>query len=108
IRASNVIIRHIRFRQDPKNSTGGNDDAMTIDGTQSGGGPLTDIVIDHCSFSWGLDGNLDIRNTWGATVQNSIMTANMMSNLVNANSKDISYLNNIFGLVSERVVRAGE
>ncbi|WP_031443336.1 Ig-like domain-containing protein [Arenibacter algicola] len=104
VRDGNVIIRHIRFRQDPSNSTGSNDDALTIDGT--GGSPLTDIMIDHCSFSWGLDGNLDIRNTWGATVQNSIVTGNAKSNLINANSKNISYLNNIFGLVQQRVVRA--
>ena len=104
VRDGNVIIRHIRFRQDPSNSSGSNDDALTIDGT--GGSPLTDIMIDHCSFSWGLDGNLDIRNTWGATVQNSIITGNAKSNLINANSKNISYLNNIFGLVQQRVVRA--
>lgn len=105
IRDSNVIIRHLRFRQDPSNSTGGNDDAMTIDGTQSDK-PLTDIIIDHCSFSGGLDGNLDIRNTWGATVQNSIFSHNEKSNLINANSKDISYIKNIFALVRERTIRA--
>lgn len=104
VRASNVIIRHIRFRQDPSTSSGSNDDAVTIDGTYAG--PLSDIIIDHCSFSWGLDGNLDIRNTWGATVQNSIFSYNEKSNLINANSKNISYLNNIFALVNERAVRA--
>tara|TARA_R110002124_G_scaffold281430_1_gene455711 strand:- start:69551 stop:71152 length:1602 start_codon:yes stop_codon:yes gene_type:complete len=104
VRDSNVIIRHIRFRQDPSNSTGSNDDALTIDGT--GGSPLTDIMIDHCSFSWGLDGNLDIRNTWGATVQNCMITGIAKSNLINANSKNVSYLNNIFGLVEQRAIRA--
>src|SRR5690606_17239533 len=48
------------------------------------------------------------RNTWGATVQNSIMTGAIKSNLINADSKDISYLNNLFGLISERALRAGE
>jgi hypothetical protein len=105
IRANNVIIKHVRFRQDPNSSAGSNDDALTIDGTGLSS-PLKDIIISHCSFSWGLDGNLDIRNTWGATVQNSIITGNAKSNLINANSKNISYLNNIFGLVQQRVVRA--
>src|SRR5690606_38345856 len=61
VRASNVIIKHIRFRQDSSSSTGDNDDALTIDGTGQSS-PIRDIIIDHCSFSWGLDGNLDIRN----------------------------------------------
>src|SRR5690606_12609250 len=89
VRASNVIIRHMRFRQDPSTSTGDNNDALTVDGTGHSN-PLKDIILDHCSFSWGLDGNLDIRNTWGMTVQNSIISNNIKSNLINANSKDIS------------------
>lgn len=105
VRASNVIIRNIRFRQDPSTSTGSNDDAITLDGSGLSE-PLTNIVLDHCSVSYGLDGNLDIRNTWGATIQNCIFSYNNRSNLINANSKDISYIKNIFALVNQRAVRA--
>lgn len=105
VRASNVIIRHMRFRQDPSTSSGSNDDAITIDGSGLSQ-PLRNIVLDHCSVAYGLDGNLDIRNTWGATVQYCIFSYNSKSNLINANSKDISYIKNIFALVDQRAVRA--
>ena len=104
IEAGNVIVRHLRVRQDPVNSTGTNDDAVTLDGTVNG--PITNLLLDHVSISYGLDGNLDIRNTRDCTVQYSLFTANDKSNLINANTKDLSYLRNIFALVHERAVRA--
>ena len=45
-----VIIRHLRFRRGNLRSR---DDAL-------GGYPVRNIILDHCSFSWGLDENVSL------------------------------------------------
>ena len=68
---NDVVIRHVRFR--PGSNPGadlGDSDAITISGVNA-----HDIIIDHCSFSWATDENVDI--SWGArnvTVQYSIIS----------------------------------
>jgi len=47
-----VIIRHMRFRRGSTDVTR-RDDAL-------GGNPMGNIMIDHCSVSWGLDENISI------------------------------------------------
>jgi pectate lyase len=50
VNATNVIIRHMRFRRGvPKGGQG--DDCL-------GGDPEGHIIIDHCSISWGMDENI--------------------------------------------------
>lgn len=51
IKASNIIIRHIRFRPGPSTTQ------QTVDACMFGTniGPISDIIIDHCSFSWSVD-----------------------------------------------------
>ena len=44
--ASNIIVRYMRFRMG-KNGTSGKDCAGAANGTN--------MIFDHCSFSWGLD-----------------------------------------------------
>jgi pectate lyase len=65
-----VVLRHLRIRpgSNPAVDLGGSD-AVTL------GGDAHDIIIDHCSFSWATDENVDI--SWGAhdvTVQYSIVS----------------------------------
>lgn len=98
IQASNVIIRHIRAR-----SSYDNDDCIRI--KHSGSGTLENIILDHVSVSWGKDGNLDISNGLNITVQNTLISKNIKSCLVNFDSKNISYIRNIFALVDQRVLR---
>lgn len=50
INTSNVIIRYMRFR---RGDTTTNDDSL-------GGYPVSDIMIDHVSASWGLDESLSL------------------------------------------------
>ncbi|MGS2760906.1 polysaccharide lyase [Sinomicrobium sp. M5D2P9] len=47
-----VIIRHMRFRRGETDVTR-RDDAL-------GGDPMGNIIIDHCSVSWGLDENMSM------------------------------------------------
>ncbi|WBL23390.1 polysaccharide lyase [Zunongwangia sp. HRR-M8] len=47
-----VIIRHMRFRRGATDVTR-RDDAL-------GGDPMGNIIIDHCSVSWGLDENMSM------------------------------------------------
>lgn len=47
-----VVIRHMRFRRGQTN-VGRRDDAL-------GGNPIGNIMIDHCSASWGLDENISM------------------------------------------------
>lgn len=47
-----VIIRHMRFRRGATDVTR-RDDAL-------GGNPIGNIIIDHCSVSWGLDENISL------------------------------------------------
>ncbi len=68
VRANNVIIRHLRFRV-------GNRGGTRLDSLRLFG--ATNTVVDHCSTSWGDDGNLDIMNNCrDITVQYSIMSEN--------------------------------
>jgi hypothetical protein len=47
-----VIIRHMRFRRGETEVTR-RDDAL-------GGNPIGNIIVDHCSVSWGLDENISL------------------------------------------------
>ena len=71
IRASEVIIRHLRVRPGPTSrdpNSDNNGDAITI--TKG-----NNIIIDHCSLSWGVDETLQ---TWmspsNITIQRSIIS----------------------------------
>ncbi len=50
INTHDVVIRYVRFR---RGNLTRRDDAL-------GGYPLRNIIIDHCSFSWGLDENVSL------------------------------------------------
>lgn len=55
IRTHDVIIQHLRFRPGefgrPKKGGGDQDGLSTVGGAH-------DVIVDHCSFSWGTDENL--------------------------------------------------
>lgn len=64
-----VIITHMRFRTGPLGAGSGYH-AVVVEGGSAVGGadghaaagtdPCYDIIFDHCSFSWGLDENIDL------------------------------------------------
>jgi pectate lyase len=47
-----VVLRHLRFRRGETN-VANRDDAL-------GGNPVGNVIVDHCSASWGLDENLSM------------------------------------------------
>jgi pectate lyase len=63
IHTSDVLIQHLRFRvgDDPNGPDPANRDALKIEGTDEI--PVTNLVIDHCTFSWSID---EIASVWGA------------------------------------------
>ncbi|MHC4509244.1 MAG: pectate lyase family protein [Planctomycetota bacterium] len=50
INTHNVVLRYVRFR---RGNTKGRNDGL-------GGYPVGNIIVDHCSVSWGLDENLSL------------------------------------------------
>jgi hypothetical protein len=62
IHGSNILVQHLRVRPgdgidgpDPENR-----DALKLEGSTSV--PVTNVVIDHCTFSWALD---EVASVWG-------------------------------------------
>lgn len=73
--ASNIIVRHMRFRMG-KGGDSGKDAAGISNGTN--------MIFDHCSFSWGLDETFSINpdgkgNLGDITISNSIMGQGLLS-----------------------------
>jgi pectate lyase len=52
INTENVIIRHLRVRRGRPEGGQGSDNI--------GGNPIGNIIVDHCSTSWGMDENLSL------------------------------------------------
>ncbi|KEO74256.1 polysaccharide lyase [Anditalea andensis] len=87
-----VIIRHMRFRRGETDVTR-RDDAL-------GGDPMGNVIIDHCSVSWGLDENLSMyRNMFQANERSErqkLPTANItIQNTIS--SEGLDTYNHAFG-----------
>ena len=101
---SNVIIQYLRFR--PGNdwdfiSGGQQDDAFRI---VSENEIVQNVIVDHCSFSWGKDENIEIGAIGGdgvrnVTIQNSIIAENIDNGyglILWKRANDISIVKNLF------------
>lgn len=67
VKASDVIIRYLRFRPGPAGSS-----VTSLDGIAIGGGG--NIIVDHSSVSWGVDENIGMSSTKDVTVQWTIIS----------------------------------
>ncbi|MGK0446275.1 MAG: hypothetical protein ACJA2M_000043, partial [Polaribacter sp.] len=108
IEASNVIMRHIRFR--PGNSQPNTPDGLNI--TAWGTDIVEDIIIDHCSISWANDENFDVRSaTQGIvrniTLQNSIIAESGYGASAAKNTFNKTYYKNLFIHNRERNIAYG-
>jgi hypothetical protein len=63
--ASDVIIRYVRVRLGDKNKPVGADDTICMERVQ-------DVMLDHISASWGIDGIMDVAYAANVTLQWSI------------------------------------
>lgn len=66
-RASDLIIRYIRVRLGDQDEEKGGADTMTTDN-------IDNVIIDHVSASWAIDGTHDFRNGKNFTIQWSILS----------------------------------
>lgn len=107
IHASNVIIRHIRFRLG--NDVSGNADALRI--VAYAGKTVENIMIDHCSMSWGRDETVELGGAGlvrNVTIQNSIISEGTTTNyglIAYLNVKNFTVYRNLFAHNSERNIR---
>ena len=79
LQGSNILVQHIRVRPgddiagpDPENR-----DALKIEGSDAK--PATNIVVDHCTFSWSLD---EVASVWGPN-DNITLSNNIFSEPLN-------------------------
>jgi pectate lyase len=69
--ANNIVLRFIRSRMGDLTNIEG--DALTVRKDSEGVSP-ENIIIDHCSFSWGTDETMSIVNSKNITLQNCIIS----------------------------------
>ena len=106
IQDSNVIIRYVRFRPGP--SAPNDSDALSI--TAWTGTTVRDVIIDHCSISWGDDENFNIRAVGSGrvediTIQNSIISESTKGALSGQRTYNKTYYKNLLAHNSDRNIR---
>lgn len=110
IRASDVIVRHLRIRiGDGASSNHDDRDGITILGEGKEKAPSRNVLIDNCSVSWAIDENVSL---WfpgisGVTIRNSIIAEGLdnsthskgphsMGLLVGSGARDVLIQGNLF------------
>lgn len=71
LKTHNVVIRYIRFRP-------GDESGITYDGFSGEG---DQIIIDHCSVSWGIDETFSINKASNLTVQWCMVTESLYNSI---------------------------
>ncbi|MGJ8685711.1 MAG: Ig-like domain-containing protein [Nonlabens sp.] len=112
IMASNVIVRHLRIRPGD-NTSGSNEDGLRVVAYKNT--RTENVIIDHCSISWGKDEIVEIggiggtSNVRNVTIQNSIIGENTNTKyglLLWNRAQNISIFQNLFVHNKERNIRS--
>jgi pectate lyase len=78
-KATNVVVRYMRFRlgdqNKPMGARGGDDTVNTDD--------IDQVIFDHCSLSWAIDGTHDLRRGGNFTLQWCILSEALNHSLHN-------------------------
>jgi pectate lyase len=77
--ATNVIVRYLRLRlgdQNKQKGAKGGDDTFNTDDVEN-------LIVDHCSLSWAVDGTHDLRRGGNVTVQWCILSEALNQSLHN-------------------------
>ncbi len=74
VSGENIILRYLRFRVGDKLANGS--DTRTQDGLEVTDN-TTNVIIDHCSVSWGTDENLTAYAVKDITIQNCIIAESL-------------------------------
>lgn len=112
IQASNVIVRFLRIRPG-SDTTGSNEDGLRV---IAYGGDLTEnVIVDHCSVTWGKDENVEIggigdgSRVQNVTIQRSIIGENVDTHygmLLWNRATQITVYGNLFIHNAERSIRS--
>lgn len=112
VQASNVIIRYLNIRPGDETS-GSNEDVLRI--IAYSGNRTENVIVDHCSLSWGKDENIEIggigdgSNVRNVTIQNCIIAENIKTKyglLLWNDAKNISIYQNLFAHNAARNIRS--
>ncbi len=82
ISASNVLVQHIAVRagDDREGHPIDNRDSLKIESLPTK--PITNIVVDHCSFTWAIDETAALWNGWdNVTLSNNIFAEGLRESL---------------------------
>lgn len=96
VKSHDVLVQHLRVR--PGDLSDGPDkenrDALAMTGDSQGNIGVFNVVIDHCSFSWGTDENVSTwyRNVYDLTIINSIVSEALMNAGHPSGSHSMGYL----------------
>jgi hypothetical protein len=118
ILGSDVLVQHISVRpgDDPSGPSVDSRDALSINANS---GAVSNVVIDHCSFSWSID---EVMETWmvvdNVTLANNIFSeplsdslhpkgTHAYSGLATDETRRISFLGNLFAHGTDRNPRSG-
>ncbi|HMQ33087.1 MAG TPA: hypothetical protein PKD53_20315 [Chloroflexaceae bacterium] len=83
IRAGEVIIRGLRVRvgDAPGGQHPSTRDGIAINGPAPDGGPVRNVIVDHCSISWAIDENLSLSRAEDVSIQWSLVSEGLNNSL---------------------------
>jgi len=119
IKAHDTLLQHLRIRVGDKGGIAADiRDALSIQNHDTGN-DVYNVVVDHCSISWGIDENIQIYEEWGGkiydlTVSNTISSEALLDSihskgvhgmglLLGQNISNFSFIRNLMAHCRDRL-----